>query len=396
MGIAAFKVFMVVDTGRDYPHMPGIGVHDHGKLLEIFETVAPTGVAADGPSPRPGADGPHRARVLGARRARLPGLRQGLRRVRRHHLGHRRGAAAAAPAGHRHAAPPAAHPDHGRRRAAPARPRRAARTSPPSSTRGPSSWATTGRTSSGSARTRSRTGCPEKNTEPLWAALARRHHRPDLDRPRAAHRARRRSPAGPTAGRPTRARRRRSSTCRCSSTRRAAGRISLERVVSATATAPARIFGLADQGSPRGGPRRRHRDRRPRRGTGDHATRSCSARSARRPTPARASGASSTRTLVRGAVVYEDGRVIGAAGLGPPGPAQPLTHAPQREGASPDGHAFRSAAAALRRGGRPGPADRGCPPRGSTRASTPSGCGTTSSSIPTAWKARTGRSSSRS
>ncbi len=43
-GIAAFKVFMVVDTGRSYPHMPGIGVHDHGKLLEIFETIAPTGV----------------------------------------------------------------------------------------------------------------------------------------------------------------------------------------------------------------------------------------------------------------------------------------------------------------------------------------------------------------
>ncbi len=44
MGIAAFKVFMVVDTGRDYPHMPGIGVHDHGKLLGIFEAIAPTGV----------------------------------------------------------------------------------------------------------------------------------------------------------------------------------------------------------------------------------------------------------------------------------------------------------------------------------------------------------------
>ncbi len=43
-GIAAFKVFMVVDTGRDYPHMPGIGVHDHGKLLEIFETIQPTGL----------------------------------------------------------------------------------------------------------------------------------------------------------------------------------------------------------------------------------------------------------------------------------------------------------------------------------------------------------------
>ena len=43
MGVAAFKVFMVVDTGRDYPHMPGIGVHDHGKLLELFEAVKPTG-----------------------------------------------------------------------------------------------------------------------------------------------------------------------------------------------------------------------------------------------------------------------------------------------------------------------------------------------------------------
>ena len=44
MGIAAFKVFMVVDTGRDYPHMPGIGVHDHGDLLRIFQKVAETGV----------------------------------------------------------------------------------------------------------------------------------------------------------------------------------------------------------------------------------------------------------------------------------------------------------------------------------------------------------------
>lgn len=43
-GIAAFKVFMVVDTGRDYPHMPGIGVHDHGDLMAIFETVAETGI----------------------------------------------------------------------------------------------------------------------------------------------------------------------------------------------------------------------------------------------------------------------------------------------------------------------------------------------------------------
>lgn len=44
MGIISFKVFMVVDTGRDYPHMPGIGVHDHGKLLAIFEEVQKTGL----------------------------------------------------------------------------------------------------------------------------------------------------------------------------------------------------------------------------------------------------------------------------------------------------------------------------------------------------------------
>lgn len=44
LGILAFKVFMVVDTGRSYPHMPGIGVHDHGKLLAIFEAVEKTGL----------------------------------------------------------------------------------------------------------------------------------------------------------------------------------------------------------------------------------------------------------------------------------------------------------------------------------------------------------------
>ena len=44
MGVLAIKVFMVGDTKRSYPHMPGIGVHDHGKLLEIFDAVAPTGL----------------------------------------------------------------------------------------------------------------------------------------------------------------------------------------------------------------------------------------------------------------------------------------------------------------------------------------------------------------
>ena len=43
LGCLAFKIFMVRDTGRDYPHMPGIGVHDHGQLFRIFEAVAETG-----------------------------------------------------------------------------------------------------------------------------------------------------------------------------------------------------------------------------------------------------------------------------------------------------------------------------------------------------------------
>lgn len=42
-GILAFKIFMVEDTGRDYPHMPGTGVHNPGKLYEIMKNVAKTG-----------------------------------------------------------------------------------------------------------------------------------------------------------------------------------------------------------------------------------------------------------------------------------------------------------------------------------------------------------------
>src|SRR2546422_6147896 len=53
MGILAFKVFMVVDTGRSYPHMPGIGVHDHGKLLSIFQAVQKTGLSPLCPPPPP-------------------------------------------------------------------------------------------------------------------------------------------------------------------------------------------------------------------------------------------------------------------------------------------------------------------------------------------------------
>jgi dihydroorotase len=43
-GILAFKLFMVVDTGRSYPHMPGIGLHKHGELYERMKAVKATGL----------------------------------------------------------------------------------------------------------------------------------------------------------------------------------------------------------------------------------------------------------------------------------------------------------------------------------------------------------------
>ena len=43
-GIAAYKIFMVVDTGRSYPHPAAIGVHDHGDLFRAMQEVAKTGL----------------------------------------------------------------------------------------------------------------------------------------------------------------------------------------------------------------------------------------------------------------------------------------------------------------------------------------------------------------
>jgi dihydroorotase len=43
-GILAFKIFMVVDTGRAYPHMPGIGLHEHGELYERMQAIKATGL----------------------------------------------------------------------------------------------------------------------------------------------------------------------------------------------------------------------------------------------------------------------------------------------------------------------------------------------------------------
>ncbi|MGH3259571.1 MAG: hypothetical protein ACRDOU_29920 [Streptosporangiaceae bacterium] len=43
MGINAFKVYMVVDTGRTYPHPAGTGMHAHGDLLKAMDIIAATG-----------------------------------------------------------------------------------------------------------------------------------------------------------------------------------------------------------------------------------------------------------------------------------------------------------------------------------------------------------------
>ncbi len=44
MGVRAYKIYMVVDTGRTYPHPAGTGMHDHGDLLRMMDTIAKTGL----------------------------------------------------------------------------------------------------------------------------------------------------------------------------------------------------------------------------------------------------------------------------------------------------------------------------------------------------------------
>lgn len=44
MGIRAFKIYMVVDSGRTYPHPAGTGMHDHGQLLAMMDEIAKTGL----------------------------------------------------------------------------------------------------------------------------------------------------------------------------------------------------------------------------------------------------------------------------------------------------------------------------------------------------------------
>jgi len=42
-GIRAYKIYMVVDTGRTYPHPAGTGMHDHGHQLQMMDRIKPTG-----------------------------------------------------------------------------------------------------------------------------------------------------------------------------------------------------------------------------------------------------------------------------------------------------------------------------------------------------------------
>lgn len=43
-GATGFKIWMMTDIGRDYPHGPGTSVSDHAKLYEVFEAVKSTGL----------------------------------------------------------------------------------------------------------------------------------------------------------------------------------------------------------------------------------------------------------------------------------------------------------------------------------------------------------------
>lgn len=43
LGCLGFKLFMVVDGKRSYPHMPGLGIHDHSDIAKILEQTRDTG-----------------------------------------------------------------------------------------------------------------------------------------------------------------------------------------------------------------------------------------------------------------------------------------------------------------------------------------------------------------
>src|SRR5579859_335456 len=43
-GIRAYKIYMVVDTGRTYPHPSGTGMHAHGDILRAMDEIVETGL----------------------------------------------------------------------------------------------------------------------------------------------------------------------------------------------------------------------------------------------------------------------------------------------------------------------------------------------------------------
>ena len=239
--------------------------------------------------------------------------------------------------------------------------------SPPSSTRGPSSSATTGRTSSGWARTRCRTTCPRRTpsrcgrrSATARSTSSRTDHAPAHARGEGARLDRRlEGPHGHAVDAVLRA--------RCSSTRPSNGRITLERVVDAhRRRARAASSGSRTRAASRWAPTRTSRS-------------STSTRSSRSPTTSSSSKigwtpvrgpagrvASSDRPSCAARSSTRTARSPVTPGWGRQAPAQPADAAAAgRE--TPPHDPLRSPPPPLRRGGRPGPAHRGRPAGGAPR-----------------------------
>jgi dihydroorotase len=312
-GIAAFKVFMVVDTGRDYPHMPGIGVHDHGKLLEIFETVGQTGL--------PLMVHPHD-------QALMDHIEAGFwSRGERDALAYARAYAAydglvwdtavavllrlqKATGTHLHLLHTQSIGVVEQLRAAKAAGQRVTAELNPWALMLGNDWATIERLGSYALSYY----VPEKNTEPLWAALA--DGTIDVISTDHAPHTREEKEPGWTDGW--------KAHTGTPSTQfyvplfldaAVGGRITLERVVELIATAPAKVFGLADKGALEPG---RHADVAVVDLSRDFEIRDEIVLGKIGWTPyagRRVKGVVET-TLVRGHVVFEDGRVVGEPGWG--------------------------------------------------------------------------------
>jgi hypothetical protein len=56
-GPARLQNFYGERYGRDYPHMPGIGLNNNGELFKCFETRRPNRIAVNGSSSRSRSDG---------------------------------------------------------------------------------------------------------------------------------------------------------------------------------------------------------------------------------------------------------------------------------------------------------------------------------------------------